>query len=49
MAAAARVHRGDKLEPRGIGQVMVGARDRGAAGLDRLAQGFERRALELRY
>ena len=48
MTAATRVHRRDQLEAGGVGDVVVGARDRDPAGLERLAQRFEDRAAELR-
>ena len=48
MAAAAGIHRGDELEARGIAHMRVGAGDRDASGLDRLAQRLQGRALELR-
>ena len=46
MAAAARVHRRDQLDPRREGDVGVGAGDADLAGLERLAQRIEHRALE---
>ena len=46
MAAAARVHRRDQLDPRREGHVGVGAGDADAAGLERLAKRIEHRALE---
>ena len=46
MAAAARVHRRDQLHPRRKGDVGVGAGDVDLAGLERLAQRIEHRALE---
>ena len=48
MTAAARVHRRDQLEPRRVGDVPLGAGDADAAGLERLRQRFECRAVELR-
>jgi cellulose biosynthesis protein BcsQ len=48
MAAAARVHRRDQLEPGWVGDMAAGAGDGDAPGFERLAQGFERRAVELR-
>ena len=48
IAAAARVHRRDQLEARGVGDMVVGARDGNAADLERLAQQFEHAAVELR-
>ena len=47
MAAAARVHRRDQLKARRIGDVPLGTGDADAACLERLAQRFERRAVEL--
>ena len=47
MAAAARVHRRDQLKARRIGDVPLGAGDADAAGLERLAERFERGAVEL--
>src|SRR5579883_875176 len=41
MAAAAGIHRGDELEARGIGDMMVGAGHGGPPRLDRLAQRFQ--------
>ena len=46
MAAAARVHRRDQLDPRREGDVGVGAGDADVAGLERLAQRIEHRPLE---
>ena len=46
MAAAARVHRRDQLDPRREGDMGVGAGDADAAGLERLAQRIEHRPLE---
>ena len=46
MAAAARIHRGDELDPRRESDMGVGARDLDRAGLERLAQAVEHRALE---
>ena len=46
MAAAARIHRRDQLDPRREGDVGVGAGDADLAGLERLAQRIEHRALE---
>jgi hypothetical protein len=46
MAAAARVHRRDQLDPRGERDVGIGSRDRHFAGFERLAQRIERAALE---
>ena len=43
MAAAARVHRRDQLDPRREGDMRVGAGDADAAGLERLAQRIEHR------
>ena len=48
VAAAARVHRRDQLDPRRKGHVGVGAGDADASGLERLAQRIEHRALEFR-
>ena len=48
VAAAAGVHGGDQLDPGGIGDVGVGARDRDPAGLERLAQGFQGGARKFR-
>jgi len=48
IAAAAGIHGGDQLEAGRIGDVGVGPGHRGAPGFQRLAQGFQRRALELR-
>jgi hypothetical protein len=47
MAAAARVHRRDQLKARRIGYVPLGTGDADPAGLQRLAQRFERGAVEL--
>ena len=47
LAAAARVHGGDELEARRIGDAVVGAGDHDLAGLERLAQRIERLRLEL--
>src|SRR3954451_11798128 len=47
-AAAARVHRRDELYPRWIGDVAVGAGNADPPGFQRLAQGFERAAVEFR-
>ena len=47
MAAAARVHRRDELDPRREGHVRVGAGDADVAGLQRLAERIQHRALEL--
>ena len=49
MAAAARVHRRDELDARREGDMGVGAGDVDFAGLERLAQRIEHRALELRH
>jgi uncharacterized protein YeaO (DUF488 family) len=46
ITAFAGVHRRDELDPRGKGNVAVGARHRDLAGLQRLAQRIEHRALE---
>ena len=46
MAAAARVHRRDQLHARRKGHVGVGARDADRAGLERLPERIEHRALE---
>ena len=46
MAAAARVHRRDQLDPRREGDMGVGAGDADVAGLERLAKRIEHRALE---
>ena len=48
MAAAARVHRRDQLDPRREGHVGVGAGDADAPGLERLAERIEHRALKFR-
>ena len=47
-AASARVHRGDQLEARRIGDVVIGARHHGLARLQRLAQRFQHARLEFR-
>jgi hypothetical protein len=49
MAASARVHRRDQLDPGGIGDMGIGAGDGDPAGFDRLAQRIEHRPLELRH
>ena len=46
IAEAARVHRRDQLEPRRIGHVCVGPCDHGAPRFERLAQRFQRTAVE---
>ena len=46
VAAAARVHRRDQLDPRREGDVGIGTRHADLAGLERLAQRIEHRALE---
>ena len=48
MPATAWIHRRDQLHARGVSHVMIGARHNGAARFQRLAQGFERAALEFR-
>ena len=48
MAAPARVHRRDQLEPRRVGDVGGGPRDGGSAGFDGLAQRLQRLAGEFR-
>lgn len=48
MSAAAWVHRRDQLDARGKAHMRVGPRDADGAGLQRLAQRIEHRALELR-
>ena len=48
MAATARVHRGDQLDPRGKCDVRVGARDADISRLERLAERIEHGALKLR-
>lgn len=45
-AAAARVHRGDELKARRIGDAVVGAGDRDLAGFDRLPERIEHLRLE---
>ena len=47
VAAAAWVHRGDQLDPRRECHMRIGAGDADAAGLERLAERIEHRALEL--
>ena len=47
-AALAGVHRRDQLEPRRVGDAMIGARDHDLAGLERLAQRIEHVRVELR-
>jgi hypothetical protein len=47
-AALARIHGGDQLDARGVGDAVVGARDHGRARLQRLAQGVEHVGQELR-
>jgi hypothetical protein len=46
MTAAARVHRGDELDPSGKCHVSVGASYADIAGLERLPKRIEHRALE---
>ena len=46
VTAAARVHRGDQLDAGRKGQVRIGPRHGDRAGLERLAQAVEHRALE---
>ena len=48
VTAAARVHRGDQLEPGWVGDVALGTGDADATSLNRLAQRFECRPVELR-
>jgi len=48
MAAAARVHGGDELDARRVGDVGVDARNGGAPGFQRLAHGLQRATLEFR-
>src|SRR5437016_1162890 len=48
MAAAARVHRGDQLEPRRVGDVPVDRATVTRPNLERLAQRLERGVVELR-
>ena len=48
LPAAARVHGGDKLEPRRVGDAMVGAGDQDLARLERLPQRIEHLRLEFR-
>src|SRR6516164_4824265 len=47
MPATARVHRRDQLEPRGVGDVPLGAGDAHSTGLQWLAKRLERRTIEL--
>ena len=47
-AALAGVHGGDQLDARGVGDAVVGPRNHGLAGLQRLAQGVEHVGQELR-
>ena len=47
MPAAARIHGGDQLDARGIGDAVIGARDDRLAGLERLAQRIEHLRIEL--
>ena len=47
-AAAARIHCGDELNARWVGDAVIGARDHRLAGLERLAQRVEHLGRELR-
>ena len=47
MAAAARVHGGDELDARRIGDAVIGAGDDGLAGLERLPERIEHLRVEL--
>ena len=47
-AAAAGIHRGDELNAGWVGDAVIGPRDHGLAGLERLAQRIEHLRVELR-